>query len=154
MSLEDGAVLARLFSHIRTEDQISTLLYAFQDLRQPHVRRIKEGEMNNMNFMGMPQCEFQQGRDDALRTNRDAGLDAFATDGDQEELPQWAEIKEVFGYDAEDDADNWWIEWGLLRERARGTDLKFGFVEPVAIQHGVSQETVYTSQSPDSPVFS
>lgn len=36
------------------------------------------------------------------------------------------------------DADNWWMEWGLLRERARGTDVKLGFVEPVAIRQGVS----------------
>ena len=35
----------------------------------------------------------------------------------------WAEIKEMFGYDAEDEADNWWIEWGLLRERAKGIDM-------------------------------
>jgi salicylate hydroxylase len=26
----------------------------------------------------------------------------------------------IWGYDAEDEADNWWVEWGLLRERAKG----------------------------------
>lgn len=138
MALEDGAVLAKLFSHIRTSDQIPTLLYAFQELRQPHVKKVKENEMGAIDFMGMPPCEFRTAREEMLRAKRDAGQDAFASDATGEEMPQWTEIKEVFGYDAEDDADNWWMEWGLLRERARGTDLKFGFVEPIAIRHGVS----------------
>lgn len=136
MALEDGAVLAKLFSHIRTEDQIPNLLYAFQDLRQPHVKTVLAQEIRDIDFMSLPDCEMQQGRDDSLRTKRDAGIDVMAPSSTEEEMPQWAEVKFVFCYDAEDDADNWWMEWGLLRERARGTDVALGFVEPVAIRQG------------------
>lgn len=145
MALEDGAVLAKLFSHIRTEDQISTLLYAYQDLRQPHVRRVQEKEMSDIYFQMMPPGEVQRGRDEYMISQRDAGRSPLApASEDEDELPEWAELKDVFGYDAEDDADNWWMEWGLLRERARGTDVKLGFVEPVAIRQGVSH-VVFTS---------
>jgi salicylate hydroxylase len=27
----------------------------------------------------------------------------------------------LFGYDAEDEADNWWVQWGLLQERAKAS---------------------------------
>jgi salicylate hydroxylase len=30
-----------------------------------------------------------------------------------------AEISEVWGYFAIDAADEWWVEWGLLRERSQ-----------------------------------
>jgi len=139
MALEDGAVLAKLFSHIRTYDQIVSLLFAFQDLRQPHVQRVYRKEVEqDIGFMTLPPGEEAEGRNDWMRSRRDAGLDVLASDGDSEELSEWSESKEVFGYDAEDDADNWWMEWGLLRERARGTDISKGFVEPIAIKTGVS----------------
>ena len=32
---------------------------------------------------------------------------------------QLAEITEVWGYFAIDAADEWWVEWGLLRERSQ-----------------------------------
>ncbi|KAJ3533645.1 hypothetical protein NMY22_g7250 [Coprinellus aureogranulatus] len=143
MAFEDGAVLAKLFSHIRTSDQIPTLLYAYQDLRQPHVRRVQQKELADLYYQTMPPGEVQQGRDEFMRTQRDAGRSPLAPLSEDEELPEWTEMKDVFGYDAEDDADNWWVEWGLLRERARGTDVKLGFVEPVAIRQGrmsVSEE--------------
>ncbi len=63
--------------------------------------------------------EFQSARDDMMRAKQQAGVGILDATGDLEETPEWVEIKEVFGYDAEDDADNWWVEWGLLRERAR-----------------------------------
>ena len=32
----------------------------------------------------------------------------------------WEEIRTIFGYGCEDEADDWWVQWGLLRERAGG----------------------------------
>ncbi|KAH6901243.1 hypothetical protein BKA70DRAFT_1374822 [Coprinopsis sp. MPI-PUGE-AT-0042] len=136
MAIEDGAVLAKLFSHLRTEDQIPSLLSAFQDLRTPRCDFVLKKELGDVSFMTLPPCEFQEGRDQMFRTKRDAGVGVLDSleGSDEEELPQWAEIKELFGYDAEDDADNWWMEWGLLRERAKGTDLSNGFVAPAEIK--------------------
>ncbi|KAF8997129.1 hypothetical protein BDZ89DRAFT_1083842 [Hymenopellis radicata] len=119
LTVEDGAVLAKLFSHLHSKDQIQSFLYAFQDLRQPRCASVYAKEVGIVQYMVVPPGDFQQMRDDSMRAKRDAGMGILEAVGDLEEPPEWAEIKEVFGYDAEDDADNWWVEWGLLRERAR-----------------------------------
>jgi salicylate hydroxylase len=137
MTVEDGAVLAKLFSHLRSEDQIGNFLYAFQELRQPRCSMVLKKEIGDIAFMTMPPGEVQQYRDKIMRAKRDAGLDVLDAGGDMEEAPQWAEIKEVFGYDAEDDADNWWMEWGVLRERAKGMDLSCGVFDNVAVEQQV-----------------
>ena len=31
---------------------------------------------------------------------------------------QWLQFFEVWGYDASDAAEDWWVEWGVLAERA------------------------------------
>ena len=58
--------------------------------------------------------------------------------GEMEESPEWVEVKEIFGYNAEDDADNWWVQWGLLRERAKGTDLSYETLPPIPIKMAVA----------------
>ncbi|KAF8912334.1 hypothetical protein CPB85DRAFT_1252794 [Mucidula mucida] len=117
LTVEDGAVLAKL-SHISIKDQIQSFLYAFQDLRQPRCASVY-AKSGIVQYMSVPPGDFQQMRDNSMRAKRDAGVGILEAVGDLEETPEWIEIKEVFGYDAEDDADNWWVEWGLLRERAR-----------------------------------
>ena len=37
---------------------------------------------------------------------------------DRELREQFQEIFEVWGYDARDAAEDWWIQWGVLGERA------------------------------------
>ncbi len=27
-------------------------------------------------------------------------------------------IETIFGYDPEDEADDWWVQWGVMQERA------------------------------------
>ncbi|RDB26397.1 6-hydroxynicotinate 3-monooxygenase [Hypsizygus marmoreus] len=126
MTVEDGAVLAKLFSHLRTEDQISNFLWAFQDVRQPRCDSVVAREIGIVYFMTMPPGEHQEFRDQSMRAKRDAGIGILQASEDIEESPEWTEVKEVFGYDAEDEADNWWVEWGLLRERSKGVDVTYG----------------------------
>jgi salicylate hydroxylase len=144
MTVEDGAVLAKLFSHLRTRDQIPNFLYAFQDLRQPRCAAVYKKELGDVGFMTLPPCDFKDMRDNALRTKRDAGISVLNAGEGEEETQEWTEIKDIFGYDAEDEADNWWIEWGLLRERANGLNLSvacnvFG---SIAISQKISIRTV------------
>ncbi|KAG6876409.1 hypothetical protein C0992_013070 [Termitomyces sp. T32_za158] len=120
MAIEDGAVLAKLFSHLRSADQITSFLYAFESLRLNRCTSVCTKEFGDMYFMTLPSGPEQEGRDNHFRGRRDRGLNVLDAESPAEETPQWTEIKEVFGYDAEDEADNWWQEWGLLRERAAG----------------------------------
>ncbi|KAG6839518.1 hypothetical protein C0991_001916 [Blastosporella zonata] len=137
MTIEDAAVLARLFSHLQKEDQISSFLWAFQDLRQPRCDSVLAKEAGILFYMTMPQGEAQQQRDDTMRAKRDAGVGILDASDEVDESPEWIEIKEVFGYDAEDDADNWWVQWGLLRERANGADVSEYKNIPIQIEHCV-----------------
>ncbi|KAF5379737.1 hypothetical protein D9615_005787 [Tricholomella constricta] len=123
MAVEDGAVLAKLFSHLRAEDQIPNFLYAFENLRQPRCAAVTKKEFGDIFFMSLPPGEMQEMRDTMMRQKRDAGRSALESSGDAEETQEWTEIKVMFGYDAEDEADNWWQEWGVLRERARGREV-------------------------------
>lgn len=126
MAIEDGAVLARLFLHLKNQEQIPSFLYAFQELRQARVKSIRDQEAGNLTFMMLPAGEMASYRDADLRAKQAAGrnvLDPVSDAGDDDvSASLWQEIKEQFGYDAEDEADNWWVNWGLLRERAKGND--------------------------------
>ena len=132
LSVEDGAVLATLFSHLRTEDQIGNFLWAFQDLRQPRCDSVTAKENGILYYMTMPPGEHQEMRDNSMRAKRDAGLGILQASEEQEESPQWVELKEIFGYDAEDEANNWWVAWGLLRERSKGLDVSYGM--PIQVE--------------------
>ena len=109
MALEDAAVLAKLFSHLSAPDQIGSLLWAFQDLRQERVESAIEGEMGHNFYMAMPAGEMQRERDKELRSKYRAGKSAMSG-GDQGEdedgtSTQWEGIKALMGYDAEYEAE-------------------------------------------------
>ncbi|EIW57924.1 FAD/NAD-P-binding domain-containing protein [Trametes versicolor FP-101664 SS1] len=116
MAVEDGAVLAKLFSHLSEERQIESFLYAFQELRQPRARSVAAGEFGAAFFMTAT-GELAAGRDAAMRAQYEAGANALEGEGDEANAA-WEEIRTIFGYDCEDEADDWWVQWGLLRERA------------------------------------
>ncbi|OAX34598.1 FAD/NAD(P)-binding domain-containing protein [Rhizopogon vinicolor AM-OR11-026] len=120
MAVEDAAVLAKLFSHLRTEDQISTFLHAFQDLREDRCASVVQTEQGNLCFQMLPTGPHQEERDNEMRTKTAQGESVF---GGGEAAEQWEHLKELFGYDAEDEADDWWVKWGLLRERAKQRSL-------------------------------
>ena len=110
-------MLATLFSHLAREDQIESFLYAFQDLRQGRCARNRVTDMANIHFMTMPEGERTRMRDFSMRTKFDRGEDVLGGTDDGN-VSKWDDIWDLFGYDAEDEADNWWIQWGLLREHA------------------------------------
>lgn len=134
MAVEDGAVLARLFSHLHTRAQIGQFLWAFQEIRQPRCAAATQSETNIMYYICMPAGEDQEARDNALRAKTAAGIEAFKAADDQEETPEWQEAKEVYGYDAEDEADNWWVGWGSLKFRStQRSTIDFGSVQVISV---------------------
>lgn len=66
-----------------------------------------------------------EARDSVFRERTAAGLDVLlpAVEDTTGTSKMWDDNRETFGYDAEDAADQWWIEVGLLAEHARGIDL-------------------------------
>jgi salicylate hydroxylase len=119
MSLEDASVLAKLFSHLRDEEQIPSFLYAFQNLREERCQSNRALDIGNIQFMMAPTCEETELRDRTMRQRHDACQNVLSGDNEDESVAQWDRNRELFGYDAEDEADNWWVQWGLLQERAK-----------------------------------
>jgi len=136
VSLEDAGLLGKLFSHLSSADQIPSFLYAFQDLREKRCRDIQQQELNIVQLITLPDGPHQQGRDAKMKTNYAKGLSVFH--GDEGELAeQWEVNRITFTYDPEDDADNWWIQWGALRERSKNNPTESKPIEIPVQQVGV-----------------
>lgn len=119
MAVEDGAVLGKLFSHISSERQIAPLLYAFQEVRQPRTRSVRVHDMHDLQNMLLPDGPEQATRDARMQALTRAGKNVLEElDGDEKAGQLWETLCRIFGYDCEDEADNWWVQWGMLRERA------------------------------------
>ena len=105
-------------SHISSRDQIPQLLEAYQDLRILRVKQVQESELNNAALVTHADPEVQKMRDAALGQS----LNQAASSGewsDEQLSAQWDEIGAVFGYDAADAAEDWWIKWGALGDISR-----------------------------------
>ncbi|ETW84914.1 hypothetical protein HETIRDRAFT_312653, partial [Heterobasidion irregulare TC 32-1] len=120
--LESAAVLSTLLSHLRAPAQLPSLLYAYHDLRAPRAARLHDLELKNRFYLCM-EGDLRVARDENMRASlvRRRGDDGAEEEDDGGQLArQWAELSEVWGYDAREEAEEWWIRWGLLRERAGG----------------------------------
>jgi salicylate hydroxylase len=125
MAIEDSAVLAKLFGHLISRDQVSSFLYAFPELRQGRTKSTRVNEMGNIYFMAMPDDAGAIQRDQHFKARRDKNLSPLEDEsGDASGV--WESIKETWCYDAEDEADDWWVGWGMLRLRSQQTELNFG----------------------------
>ncbi|KAJ7190394.1 hypothetical protein GGX14DRAFT_408009, partial [Mycena pura] len=114
-ALEDGVFIGKIFSHSHDPSRIPELLYAFEEHRQvkPRCEFINNIEQTYCNLVMMPDGEAQEGRDAMMRANHAAGRNVFHSEGDMQEMLE--ETHQLFGYDAADDADEWWVSWGRYR---------------------------------------
>ncbi|KAJ6561942.1 hypothetical protein B0H19DRAFT_1143097 [Mycena capillaripes] len=118
VALEDGVFIGKVFSHTRSADRVPEFLYAFQEHREPRCARIRQMEKELIGIITLPDGEMQVGRDASMRANHAAGRNVM--DGDLHQMLE--DIRMVFGYDATDDADEWWMSWGRFRDGS-GTTL-------------------------------
>ena len=126
MCMEDAAVLGKLFSHLKSEDQIANILWGFQDVRQERCRMALQRELQRAELFTLQKGPEQEMRDDNLRqmgNNFESAGEAFYS------LHSREEPRVLFAYDCEDQGEEWWQSWGILRERARhmaddGSELK------------------------------
>ncbi|TFY56830.1 hypothetical protein EVJ58_g7408 [Rhodofomes roseus] len=122
MAVEDAAVLGKLFCHLSSRDQISSFLWAFQDIRQKRCATLHQVELGYIWFMTLQDGPHQQARDEGLKERYRAGKNVMSAEDGEEETPQWRDVRATFDYDCEDHADDWWVQWGLLRERAKSPE--------------------------------
>ncbi|KAJ7348474.1 hypothetical protein DFH08DRAFT_866037 [Mycena albidolilacea] len=122
VALEDGKFIGKIFSHTVNPARVPEFLRAFQEHREPRCTRIRQMEMEYISFLTLPDGELQEERDASMRELHAAGQDVF--EGDLEQLQE--DLRMVFGYEASDDADEWWMAWGRYRDPAEASPLSSG----------------------------
>ncbi|KIY53416.1 FAD/NAD(P)-binding domain-containing protein [Fistulina hepatica ATCC 64428] len=119
-SMEAAEVLGTLFSHITSKDQIWTFLDAYESLRKPRARRLRELETQNQQLVTMRSGQGREQRNEGMRLTlveygQAEAIPQKQSGADDEELRrQLSDLIEVWSYDARDVAEEWWNSWGKL----------------------------------------
>ncbi|KAI0000203.1 FAD/NAD-P-binding domain-containing protein [Russula compacta] len=116
LALENAAILGTLFSHLRSAEQVPTLLYAYQDLCKGRADMVGDLEQQNAEvlFSSPPRVH-----DGLVRWTALPARVPYPPPGGGLTDAELAEVAEVWGYYAIDAAEEWWVEWGMLRERSQ-----------------------------------
>ncbi|KAI0780336.1 FAD/NAD(P)-binding domain-containing protein [Fomes fomentarius] len=116
MAVGDAAALGRLFSHLHRREQISSFLSALQEIRADRVEQVMRSAKSNIFAISLPPG-IAEARNQELRERAEKGIRTLGKGYDtSEEMIQ--AVEDIFAYDPEDEADNWWVRWGLTQERA------------------------------------
>ncbi|KAK7692803.1 hypothetical protein QCA50_004437 [Cerrena zonata] len=137
MCVCDAGALSQLFHHLHHVKEIEPLLRGFEDVRQKRVTYMAQKEWDQLYMCMMSKGEEQTARNEEFHRKLAAGLNAFddeVPDGNAA-LNQWESVKESFGYDAEDEANEWWQSWGSLLERATFKNITPGLKVPIEHAH-------------------
>ncbi|KAJ7140894.1 hypothetical protein C8R44DRAFT_238342 [Mycena epipterygia] len=142
IAIEDGAFIGQIFSHTQSAARVPEFLNAFEEHRKNRCVAIAAAEMQYIDVMALPDGEMQAGRDAAMRANEAAGRNVMDSGDDTGLQQMWDEMRMIFGYDPRDDADEWWVSWGRMRNRdaARDDPTTSKGKNPWRYSHSVSQE--------------
>ena len=107
-------MLGRIFSHLHSKEQIDSFLSAVQEIREDRVKMVVEVAASNVLAIA-PQPAYA---DSSQKQRSGEGLRRLQN-GKNETQSELAEmVEKIFGYDPEDQADDWWVQWGIMQERA------------------------------------
>lgn len=112
-------VFGSLFSHLTSMEQIPIFINAYQELRRPRCNFLRQAEFDNVWLMSLPAGPEARARDENVRRTNEEWHDGMLKE-------QYDEFSGIFGYDAGDAAEEWWVSWGRLREEARDRRSKLG----------------------------
>ncbi|RDX51301.1 FAD/NAD(P)-binding domain-containing protein [Lentinus brumalis] len=111
MAVEDAVVFGCLFSHLRTMDQVPSFLAAYQELRQQRCEAVGRSDIKGAELMALSPGPAADARDENIRRQLQEWDEGMLK-------ASFEEIAEIFGYDAGDAAEEWWINWGRFHETA------------------------------------
>lgn len=117
LALEDAVVLGGLFSRLTDRRHIKRLLNAYQEIRQPRCDNIQQQELHKLAVVSIPSGPEQEARDDAMRKEKEYAKEKLENSLDDEYLQTIWEEFQVYVYDAFDEVESWWVEWGSLLDR-------------------------------------
>ncbi|TFK37090.1 hypothetical protein BDQ12DRAFT_685787 [Crucibulum laeve] len=114
--IEDAQTLGCLFSRLKTRSQISQLLNAYEDIRQPRSRFVQDADRGQHDLLSLPSGPMQEQRNAILRS---AMVDE-EKGGHMDEVifrEVWGKEIAIYSYDATEQVDDWWTKWGSMLVR-------------------------------------
>jgi len=115
LSVESAAVFSTLLSYVRGFDHIPLLVRAYETIRRDRSDFLYQLELTAVSQSMFPPGPERTARDEELGKLLHAGQAKW---GDDAYLGLWGQMVEVWAYNAFDEADDWWVQWGILRERS------------------------------------
>lgn len=118
--MEDGAVLGSLFSRLRTrnQDEIVRLLGAYQEVRQERCQETIQADSELVAFSTLPPGPARDEREAGFRAARVQRSSDWENASEERLRNVFEEFRGAFAYEAYDAADDWWVDWGLMAQRA------------------------------------
>ena len=116
MPAGDAAVIGRIFSHLHHHDQIDQFLSAVQEIRQPRVAHVLKAAASNVLAVSLPPG-LAETHDRRLREREERGIENLSMTSGQTSEEMIEVVERIFAYDPEDEADDWWVQWGVMQER-------------------------------------
>ncbi|EKM54065.1 uncharacterized protein PHACADRAFT_162446 [Phanerochaete carnosa HHB-10118-sp] len=118
-SVCDAAALGGLFRHLHHAGQVEPFLHALEAIRREPVRKLLETDLESYAAIAMPPGAAHELRYRMMKEKHAAGVEALVgSEPDDVVAAHWEKEKDMYAYDAEDHAAEWWNDWGLLQERA------------------------------------
>ncbi|KAJ7489334.1 hypothetical protein FB451DRAFT_1224554 [Mycena latifolia] len=118
LMIEDAETLGGLFSRIQHRSQISRMLAAYEEIRQPRCNYAQEWELRKRVMMMAPLGPEQKARDAGLR--RMMAYNDWAHIDERRFREMWGDEMEMFSYFSTEVVDDWWTKWGSLLARDTG----------------------------------
>jgi salicylate hydroxylase len=141
LSVETATVLSTLLSYVRGFDHIPVLVRAYETICRERTEVLHRVETGNVAVMMFPPGPERTARDEEMRRLLKEGDTKW---GDDAYLGLWGQICEVWAYNAFDAADDWWVQWGVLRERS--LPLENSNIETPFCRLEVSVTTAHTDR--------
>lgn len=88
---------------------------AYETIRRERSKFLHEVEATTIQQSMFPPGPEQDARNFEMRKLYSTGQHKWDDDAF---LGIWGQLCEVWAYDAFDAADDWWVQWGVLRERS------------------------------------
>ncbi|PPQ88184.1 hypothetical protein CVT25_005149 [Psilocybe cyanescens] len=112
LGFEDAQTLGCLFSRLQRRDQVSQLLTAYNEIRQPWSHFALAHTYRHHQMLKMPNGPGQQMRDARMRATM-VHLDVEDDHMDEVMFKQvWGDDLRLFLYDAREKVEDWWGQWG------------------------------------------
>ncbi|KAI0255935.1 hypothetical protein BJV78DRAFT_1174599 [Lactifluus subvellereus] len=115
VSVEGAAVFSTLLSYLRGFDHIPMLVRAYETIRRDRTEFLHQVEVSSVTQAMYPPGPERIARDQEMQKNLETGQTKWDDDA---YLGLWGQICEVWAYNAFDAADDWWVQWGVLREHS------------------------------------